>query len=249
MKKFIAIILILAMSAICAVCASACSNKDGLTIGITIYSPMNYYDEDGELIGFDTEFAQKACEELGYTPKFQVINWDNKIFELQSGQIDLIWNGMTVTDELKEQIAVSDPYLENKQVVVVKSQNAANYSTVADILNASSIAVESGSAGESVCAEAGYTSLNKMEAQSDCLLEVKAGRSDAAVIDLTMAKAMTGDGTDFSGLTYVDVGFEGEEYGIGARKEDGDLLSKLNGLIAKYKTDGTFDSLVKKYMA
>ncbi len=249
MKKFLTFFMSAAVCAVCAGAATACaSNDDSLVIGITIYSPMNYYDENDKLIGFDTEFAEKACAELGYFPKFQVIDWDNKISELQTGKIDVIWNGMTITDELKEKIAITDPYMDNRQVVVVKAENADKYSTIADLANASSVAVESGSAGETVCSENGCDSLIKKEAQSDCLLEVKTGRSEIAVIDYTMARAMTGAGTDYTDLVYKDVGFAAEQYGIGMRKSDEELLKNLNAIIAKYSSDGTFDELIEKYM-
>ncbi len=256
MKKTVALAMGLAACVAAAGALGGCGETkedNTLVIGITIYAPMNYYendDESGKLIGFDTEFAEKACAELGYTPKFQVIDWEQKIFELQSNKIDLIWNGMTITDELKQEIAISDSYLENKQVVVVKAENASKFTDIASVGQAASIAVEGGSAGESTVTDNSYTSkVNKMTAQSDCLLEVKTGSSEIAIIDYTMAKAMTGAGTDYADLTFVDVGYAGEEYGIGMRKEDTDLLKKLNDIIAKYKTDGTLDALTRKYMA
>ena len=232
---------------------SACGkDADTLVVGITIYAPMDYYENDdqtGKIIGFDAEFAEKALGELGKKVQFQIIDWENKINELKTGNIDLIWNGMTITDELKESIAVSDPYMENKQVVVAKKENAAKFTDKESVKAASSIAAESGSAGESAAKDLGYEGkLNKLGAQSDALLEVKAGTSEIAIIDITMAQTMTGEGTDYSDLTFVDVGFAGEEYGIGLRKEDTELLASLNAIIAKYKADGTFDALVQKYM-
>ena len=250
MKKIIAILAALTLVIVAVVGLVGCNTRgeNELIIGYTLYAPMNYM-ENGKFVGFDTEFAEMACKELGYTPKFQLIDWDNKISELKTKKIDLIWNGMTITDELKESIAVSDPYMENKQVIVVKKNNVSKFSDIASVLNAASIAVESGSAGENVAKDNNYKgTLNSMQAQSDCLLEVKTQRSEIAIIDITMAKAMTGNGTDYSDLTYIDVGFESEEYGIGMRKEDTELLAALNAIIAKYKTDGTFDALVAKYI-
>ncbi len=252
MKKIAAIGLTVALGAAALMGMSACGEggSDGKTlqIGITIYAPMNYY-ESGKLVGFDTEFAELACVELGYKPKFIVIDWDNKINELKTNKIDLIWNGMTISDELKESIAISDPYMENKQVIVAKKEDLAKFSDIASLSAAASIAAENGSAGQTVAEENGYESkLQTLSAQSDCLLEVKTGRSEIAILDLTMAKSMTGEGTDYAELGYLDVGFAGEEYGIGMRKEDTELLASLNGLIAKYKTDGTFDTLIAKYM-
>ena len=253
MKKMIAGILAVSLAvAGSAVALGACKGKDEntLVIGYTEYAPMNYRDEAGKLVGFDTEFAEKACAELGYTPKFQLIEWDSRFTEIQTKQIDLIWNGMTISEELKENIAVTDAYLENKQIVVVKTENAAKFTDAASVGAAQSIAVEKGSAGASTVTDNGYScKVNEMLSQAACLLEVKAGTSEIAILDYTMAKAMTGAGTEYEDLTYLDVGYAKEEYGIGLRKEDTDLLEKLNEIIAKYKTDGTFDELTKKYLA
>ena len=261
MKKFAVFGLTVAMGAAALMGMGACGGDgpanvndpdDGdktLKIGITLYSPMNYYDENDKLVGFDTEFAELACAKLGYTPKFIEIDWNNKINELKTKKIDLIWNGMTISDELKASIAISDPYMENKQVIVAKKDDLAKFSDIASLSAAASIAAEEGSAGQTVAEENGYESkLQTLSAQSDCLLEVKAGRSEIAILDLTMARSMTGEGTDFADLGYLDVGFAGEEYGIGMRKEDTDLLASLNSIIAEYKTDGTFDALIAKYM-
>ncbi len=250
MKKFAAVAVAAMLGASALLGMSACGKDEGtLVIGYTLYAPMNYKDENDKLIGFDTEFAEKACAELGYTPKFVLIDWENKINELNSKNIDLIWNGMTISDDLKESMAISDPYMENKQVVVAKADALAKYTDIASLAQAASIAVESGSAGQSVAEDSGLSEkLNKMTAQANCLLEVKTGASDIAILDITLAKAMTGEGTDYADLGYVDVGFTAEEYGIGMRKEDTELLASLNGIIAKYKTDGTFDALIAKYM-
>ena len=207
----------------------------------TYYAPMNYFDENGKLVGFDTEFAEKACAELGYTPVFKEIDWEKKQIALTTKEIDLIWNGMTIKEELKEYMAITDPYMENKQVVVVRAEEKDRYTDIASLSQATSIAVESGSAGETVTKDLGVE-INGLGKQADCLLEVKSGASDVA------AKAMTGAGTSYADLAYIDVGFEGETYGIGVRKEDNELLAALNRLIAQYETDGTFDALVKKYM-
>ncbi len=94
--------------------------KGELVIGITLFAPMNYYDENEELIGFETEFAKAVCEKLGVTPKFVEINWDTKEIELNAKSIDCIWNGMTITDERLANMSISAPYMANKQVMVAK---------------------------------------------------------------------------------------------------------------------------------
>jgi polar amino acid transport system substrate-binding protein len=220
-----------------------------LLIGYTVYEPMNYTDESGNFTGFDTEFAQAVCEKLGVTPEFVEINWDTKVVELDAKSIDCIWNGMTITDELKENIAVSDPYVKNMQVVVIRTADAAKYTDTAT-LSAASLVAEAGSAGESVIkdnadlSKATYVAVSK---QTDALMEVKAGTSDAAVLDWTLAKSMVGEGTDYADLQMVDgVELSVEEYGIGFRK-DSTLCTKVNEIMAELIADGTLPALAEKY--
>ena len=255
MKK-VAKVLSLALAVGCvasmAGMTTACNKDKTLKIGYTIYAPMNYTDETtGKFVGFDTEFAEKVCSELGYKAEFVEIVWETKVVSLQSKEIDCIWNGMTITDELKAEILISDPYLENKQVLVMKADKVSKFTSSASLASAESIAYETGSAADGLIQALNLTGveMNGCEGQRDALFEVSTGASEVAVIDYTMAKAMTGAGTDYSGLTFVEVDFPTEEYGIGFRKEDTELCQKVNNLIKKYKTDGTFDELIRKYMA
>ena len=148
MKKILSLILTAAMLMTCAVMFTSCGEEEFI-IGMTLFEPMNYYDDEGNLIGFETEFAEAVCEKLGYKAKFQEINWDAKETELNSGAIDCIWNGMTITDERKENMGISNPYMENKQVLVVKAENAEKYADAAALADAAIVA-EAGSAGETV---------------------------------------------------------------------------------------------------
>lgn len=117
-----------------------------LVIGYTIFAPIAYED-DNELVGFDIDLAKAVCDELGIKATFQVINWNSKVFELNSGAIDVIWNGMTITDEIKESTSVTIAYLKNKQVAVVRVEDEAKYKTLDDMKDAT-ICVEAGSAGQ-----------------------------------------------------------------------------------------------------
>ena len=162
-----------------------------LVIGITDYKPMDYKDENGEWIGFDADYARAVCAKLGVTAEFKEIEWDYKLMALESKDIDCVWNGMTITDAIEAAADCTVPYMYNTQVAVIKKADAEKYKTLEDLQGAS-IAAEGGSAGESVIlsVDALKSGLKSVTAQSDALLEVLSGASDAAIVDLTLAKAL-----------------------------------------------------------
>lgn len=214
-----------------------------LVVGITDYAPMDYKDENGEWTGFDAEFARMFASDLGVTAEFIEIDWDNKTFELDSGAIDCIWNGMTIVDEILNACSVSDPYINNSQVVVMKSDVVGNYADLASMTELK-FAVEAGSAGESAISET-ITNVTAVGTQGDALLEVASGAADACVIDATMAAAMTGEGTSYADLAAGAVLTE-EEYGVAFRKGS-DLCDALNNYMDKIIADGSFQALGDKY--
>lgn len=251
MKKVLALICSLFLMLSGTALFSACGDKgDVIKVGVTLYPPMDYVDEQtNEWVGFDAELAEKAFGELGYDVEFVEIVWETKIVSLQAGEIDVIWNGMTVTDELKANILLSEPYMTNQQVLVIRKADEEKYKTQADLSEASKIAFEGGSAADTILSEmSGLTEgqLLSMDKQADTFLEVKTGSSDVAVVDIALAKEMAGQG-DFTDLMYVDVGFASEEFAVGFRKEDTELCAKINELLAKYAQDGTIDALGEKY--
>lgn len=222
-----------------------------MKIGITYFEPMNYFDDNGELTGFETEFATAVCEKLGVTPEFVEINWDSKIMELQAQTIDCIWNGMTITPELQEALTISDPYIKNYQVVVIRSDNADVYTSTADLVG-KTVEAEAGSAGEAaIIGEGADESLKQAEyisaaKQTDTLLEVKTGAAAAAVLDFVLAGAMVGQG-DYSDLMIIpDLQLSVEEYGVGFRK-DSDAAEKVNEAMQALIEDGTLNTLAEKY--
>ena len=222
-------------------------DKGTLVIGITLFDPMNYYDENEVLVGFDTEFAEALCAELGVTPEFIVIDWDTKELELKSKKIDCIWNGLTIKEDRRENMDFSTAYLKNEQVVVIRAEDAALYTDLASF-DGVSVVAEAGSAGEdTVYTDMPSAVFTGVAAQSDALLEVKAGTADAAVIDYTMATAMTGEGTDYSELMIVTgIDLMDEEYAIGFRLGS-DMTEKANEIIASFLDDGTLAALAEKY--
>ena len=218
------------------------TEKGTLVVGITEYEPMNY-KEDGKWTGFDTEFAEAVAEKLGVKAEFVEIDWDNKVFELNSKAIDCVWNGMTLTTEVLNSMNCSNPYVVNAQVLVMNKDKIGDYTTVESLKDLTFVA-EAGSAGAAAIADAGY-SATEVGTQADALMEVAAGAEDACVIDITMANAMTGEGTNYADLTY-GLSLTSEEYGIGFRK-DSDLTEKVNGIIDELNKDGTLPALAEKY--
>ena len=216
-----------------------------MVIGYTVYAPMNYTDDEGNFTGFDTELATAVCEKLGVEPEFVEINWDTKIVELDAKSIDCIWNGMTLTDEIMQNAACTKAYAKNAQVVVVK--DGTEYASTADLVGKTVLA-EAGSAGESAIqddenlSQADYVSKS---VQTDCLMEVAAGTADAAVLDLTLANAMIGEGTDYANLKIVDE-LNAEEYGVAFRKGS-DAAEAVNAAFDELKADGTLEALAAKY--
>jgi len=217
--------------------------KGTLVVGITDFEPMDYKDDAGNWIGFDADMAAAFAASLGVAVEFVEIDWDNKIMELDGKTIDCVWNGMTLTPEVTASMECSNAYCNNAQVVIVPAAVADQYQD-ADSIKDLNFAVEAGSAGEQVIAELGYA-YTSVKAQSDALMEVAAGTSDAAVIDSLMAAAMVGEGTGYADLTYT-VGLNSEEYGVGFRKGS-DLAAALNDFFAASYADGSMMQCAETY--
>lgn len=217
--------------------------KGTLVVGITDFEPMDYKDEDGNWIGFDADMATAFAESLGVAVEFVEIDWDNKILELDGKTIDCVWNGMTLTDEVMSAMDCSNAYSSNSQVVVLAADVAEDYADVESLADLS-FAVESGSAGEAATEDNGlsYTSVSN---QANALMEVAAGTSDAAIIDLLMAEAMVGEGTSYEDLT-TGVVLVDEEYGVGFR-QGSDLVEMLNEFFAESYADGSMVEIATTY--
>ena len=219
-------------------------DKGTMVVGITVYPPMDYQDENGEWIGFDAEFAKLVAKELGVKAEFVIIDWTKKFTELSIKEIDCIWNGMTITDDVKNNTSYTNPYVINAQVVVTKADVAANYKS-ADSIKDIFIAVENSSAGMEALEAVGITDYTALLDQAAALMEVASGTSEGCVIDITMANALVGAGKQYSDLA---IAFEltSEYYGIGFRKGS-DMTGKVNELMEKWMNDGTLDALAAKY--
>ena len=209
------------------------------------WQPWSYHDESDTLVGYDVEVSRAIAEKLGVEPEFVEINWDTKVVELDAKSIDCIWNGMTLTDDIMQNAATTKAYAKNAQVVVVK--DGTDYTSTADLVGKTVVA-EAGSAGEAAIegdenlAQADYVSKS---VQTDCLMEVAAGTADAAVLDLTLANAMIGEGTDYADLKIVDE-LNAEEYGVAFRKGS-DAAAAVDEAFDALKADGTMQALADKY--
>ena len=262
MKKILSILLAAALI----VCTfAACGNKKTdtssdlayvkdkgtLVIGITLFAPMDYYEEGNttDLKGFEADFARAVCEKLGVTPTFQVISWEAKESELNSKNVDCLWNGLTITDARKNTMSISTPYMANKQVLITKSENADKYSSAGSLKGATVVA-EKESAGEEVATSdaffegANYTAVDSM---AKAIMEVSSGTADAAVIDYVTGIGSIGEGTNYTNIVMVSgANFADEEYGIAFRK-DSDITPEVNKAIDELAKDGTLRTIAEKY--
>ena len=215
-----------------------------IIVGITDYKPMDYKDENGNWIGFDAELSKLFAQELGVTCEFvEIVNWDLKVAEINSKQIDVIWNGMTASEELGKEIDFSVSYAKNAQVAVVKKGSTI---TTKEQIKTASVAVEPGSAGEDITVAEGFTNVKAPGNQKQALLEVLGGTSEVAIIDLTMAQSVVGK-EDFADLQVVDsVSYGDEVFAVGLRKGS-NLKEKLDKFLKDQYANGTITALATKY--
>ena len=246
MKKFIALALALVLT-LC--CFAGCKKEEAkvVVVGYTLYAPMNYMEGD-TLVGFDTDLAKAVFEGMGYTVRFQEIDWNAKYTDLNSGNIDCVWNGFTCNsaDEdgimRSEKVDFSYNYMENRQVIVVKADSGL---ATAEDLAGKKAGAEKGSAGEEY-AKNFTENLKTVTKQTDCLLEVKSGNMDFAVLDAQLAKSYAGKG-DYTDLTILEeLSSDVEYYAIGFKKGS-ELTAQVNAQLEKLAADGTITKLAEKY--
>lgn len=247
MKRLMAMIMVAVMLMSC--CLVGCGAKKTVVVGYTIYAPMNYLDEAGELIGFDTDLAKAVFENLGYEVIFQEIEWEAKYTDLNSGTIDCIWNGFTCNSAdddgvlRSEKVDFSYNYMENRQVIVAKK--GAGIAT-ADDLNGKIAAAESGSAGETYAKDFEGITFKGFTKQTDCLFDVNAGTVDFAVVDAQLAKSYAGKG-DYAELEIIDALSSDVEYYAVGFKKGSELTALVNEQFEKLAEDGTIAKIANKY--
>ncbi len=253
MKKLLLLLLTLTMVLALAACGMSKGDSDlsyvkkngKMIIGYTVYEPMNYTDENGNFTGFDTELAIVVCEKLGVEPQFVEIDWNTKEVELNAKSIDCIWNGLTINEERKATMEITEPYVKNAQVVLIKK--GTSYDGTASLIGKTVVA-EQGSAGEDTIRaddNLNQATFVPKSLQTECLMELKAGTADAAVLDLTLANTMTGEGTSYEDIEIVDYLAE-EDYGVAFRKGS-DICAEVNKIFDQLRADGTMAALADKY--
>ncbi|MDR0490298.1 MAG: transporter substrate-binding domain-containing protein [Oscillospiraceae bacterium] len=252
MKKIVCLLLTGILLAGMLLLPVSCAKKSAgkLICGVTEYEPMNYRDSNGKWTGFDTEFAELVGAKLGMEVEFQLIDWENKFHELDSGAITAIWNGLTATasEDGKPRIEMCDmsySYMLNTQCVVVRANRAGEFGSIDDF-NGKSLAAESGSAGEEYAIDLVGDSGEciGVAAQINSFLEVKTGAVDGAVVDVILARQITGSG-DYADLK-IAFELDPEVYAVGFKKGS-PLRDKVNQAMKELYDSGKLMELEKKY--
>lgn len=228
------------------------SEKTNLIVGLDdTFAPMGFRDDNGEIIGFDIDLAKEIESRTGLTFTYQPIDWALKETELSSGNIDLIWNGYTITDARKEKLLFSAPYMSNAQIVVVKEDSPIQ--NIADLSDKIVATQTASSSYEALEASGKASSFKNGEVISyasynDVFNDLEAGRADAIVVDETLGRYYMQQKSATT-LRVLKENFGQEEYGIGLRKADTDLKAKLDKALEEIKADGTYDKIHSKWFS
>ena len=228
MKKLIIAIMMIAIVATSVLAFAGCDNTSS------------------NLIGFDTDLAKAVAEELGVEVKFQEISWGAKETELASKNIDLIWNGLTISADRIEAFEISSPYLYNKQVAVIRKADKSKYTNVETIANGK-VTYENGSAGAILAEEKNFPDQIGVQSQMMAITEVLSGTSDVAILDSVLANFYVNSDASYSSLMVVDIDAPAEQYGIAARKKDVGTIDKINTALRALAENGKLEEIANKY--
>ena len=266
MKKIIAMLLVLVMSVTGLVgCGSSKDNEAGstsassdsdwayiqdkgkLTVGITLFAPMNYYNEKNKLVGFDTEMAEAVTKKLGIDVEFTEINWDSKEVELSSKNIDCIWNGFTMNGR-EDQYTFSVPYVDNSQVFVVAEDSGI---TSKEDLAGKVVGVQKDSSalaalqGDEKALADTFADLPQYADYNTGFMDLEAGAIDALALDIGVANYQIA--SRGSGYVVLDEYLSTEQYGIGFKKGNDELKDTVEKTLLEMADDGSFMEIAEKY--
>lgn len=225
---------------------SSSSDKTTYIIGLDdTFAPMGFKDEKGEYTGFDIDLAKAVAEEMGITFEFKSIDWNSATLELTSKKIDLIWNGMSITPERQEKLAISKPYFQGNQTIYVTENST--LAKKAD-LEGKVIGIQLGSSAQ-VAFDADpiaqkVKDITKYQDNTQAMIDLKAGRVDAVILDSMVGDYYT---AQQPGYKKLNESFATEDMGIGARKDDAAFIEKIDAAIATLKSNGVYDEIYKKW--
>ncbi len=268
MKKFLTLMLVIALAFAFAACGEKDTPVDNdaqdvvdglednvapnlpetLKLGLDAsFPPMGFEDENGEIVGFDIDLAKAVCDYYGIELECIPIDWDNKDAELQSGNIDCIWNGLSITDERLETYCMSRPYLANRQVVIVPENSTVK--ALSDLAGKKVALQSDSSASEALMAnEELYSSLSEIVELRDnltAIMDLQSGNVDAVIMDEVVARYVI----EKSGepVVILDESLAPEEYGIGFAKENTELCKAVEDALTALKEDGTLKKISEKW--
>ena len=247
MKKTLSIILAVIMIMTMAVSFTSCGSKDTFILGLdNSFPPMGFVDENGETVGFDIDVAKEACDRLGLELEIMPIDWDAKHQELDSGNIDCIWNGFTISQERMEKCTLSEPYMKNRQVIVVNDDSTIDS---LDDLNGLKLALQADSTAEKALndnpdVKDSLAEVLPFDDNNKALLDLKAGGCDAVLMDEVVANYYVQKGDSYKVL---DESLADEEYVIAFRKDDTELCEKITNVLKEMAEDGTLAEISTKW--
>ncbi len=226
--------------------------KGSFVVGLdATFAPMGFTDENGEIVGFDIDLAKAVGEKLGVEVTFQPIDWDSKSMELAAKNIDVIWNGFSITEERKKEVLFTDAYLTTGQVIVVKADS--EIATKADLAG-KKIALQDGStsedalkADEATYASIGDENISKFKENTQVLMEVETGRVDAAVIDEIFVRYYLAKESMLDKFKVLEESFADEDYGVGGRLGEDSFMTAINDAIKACIEDGTASEYAIKW--
>lgn len=209
------------------------------------FAPMGFRGDNGEIVGFDIDLAREVARRWGVEVEFKPCEWDGIIFDLNSGNIDMVWNGMTMTEERQKQAAFSEPYFTDGQLIF--SRREAKVNTVAE-LEGKIVGLQLGSSADYAVQKSDVfpkiKEVKKYATNVEALMDLEAGRTDAVVVDTVAGKYYN---SKRATLTYSEESLTKEYYGVAMRKKDKALVEKLNETLNEMRADGTFGKISEKW--
>ncbi|WP_371363290.1 L-cystine-binding protein FliY [Sporomusa rhizae] len=247
MKKLIAIMMVVLLAGML-VAGCGGTEKRKVVVGLDDnFPPMGFRDDKNNIVGFDVDMAKEASKRLGMEVEFKPIDWNSKEAELNGKRVDVLWNGLTITEKRKENISFTNPYMENRQIIVVAANSPLK--NKADLADKVVGTQEGSSSVEAIEKDAAtmksFKELKKYGDNVAALMDLKTGRLDAVVVDEIVGRYYIAKKPgEYNVLTE---NFGSEEYGVGLRKEDKELLAKLQKALDEMKKDGTSAKISKQW--